>query len=424
MGSTTTLRATERGKVRQIQWRRQGALALLLASVSMGRAGELMIESLRSDGELVFRTSDAGTTEHTYRVECATSLASAVWTTVRTVGGVGAAASVTNPVALQGDAAFYRVIATSNLSSFVDGPYMVIDVSGGAAATNYPVAHYGSSVDVPGGVTNDVYKTSSILLRRIPAGAFTMGSPTNELGHWNDETRHPVTLTKDFYLGVFEVTQKQWQRVMGTWPSYFHDASCRDTRPVEQASYYDIRENPANSDDAAVDWPNNRAVNADSFMGRLRAKTGLATLDLPTESQWEYACRAGTGTALDSGKNLTNVKSCPNMSEVGRYWYNGGSNYAANGDTSGGTAKVGSYLPNQWGLYDMHGNVWEWCLDWYATYPGTATDPAGAASGSTRVKRGGNWSDDAGACRSAFRSSSSPSNQYANFGLRLSWTLP
>jgi formylglycine-generating enzyme required for sulfatase activity len=142
-------------------------------------------------------------------------------------------------------------------------------------------------------------------------------------------------------------------------------------------------------------------------MGRLRARTGKA-FDLPTESQWEYAGRAGTTTALNSGKNLTAIESCPNMSEVGRYWYNGGSGYTQNGDTSVATAKVGSYLPNAWGLYDIHGNVWEWCLDWFPGY-----------EGSSRVGRGGSWGYYAGYCRVAFRYYSYPDLASDDIGFRV-----
>lgn len=267
--------------------------------------------------------------------------------------------------------------------------YMVVDLSGGTNAVSYPVSYM---ANIPIGGWSDEYKTTKMVFRRIPAGTFMMGAPTNELGYASTETQHQVTLTQPFYIGVFEVTQKQWERVMGTWPSYFTNASCRDTRPVEYVSDCQIRENINDYEDPAVDWPNNSTVNSNSFMGRMRAKTGKA-FDLPTESQWEYAGRAGTTTALNSGKDLTSRFQCPNVAEVGRSWYNGPNTYGytQSVDTFGGTAKVGSYLPNAWGLYDIHGNVREWCLDWYGTYPGTVSDPVGALTGSFRVTRGGSW---------------------------------
>jgi formylglycine-generating enzyme required for sulfatase activity len=288
--------------------------------------------------------------------------------------------------------------------------YMVVDLSGGPSASSYPVSYLDA---VPAGGWTDEYKTTKLVLRKIPEGSFTMGSPTNELGRWDDEAQHSVTLTKDMYMGVFEVTQKQWERVMGDWPSYFNNASYRDSRPVEQRSWNDIR---------GGTWPGGQP-GAGTFMQRISARTGLA-FDLPTESQWEYACRAGTTTALNSGKNLTTTTNCPNMAEVGRYWYNGGSGYSSGGDTNGGSAKVGSYLANAWGLYDMHGNVWEWCLDWYGPYPGAVSDPAGAASGSFRMKRGGGWSNNARYCRSANRSYGAPVGRSDGLGFRISRTLP
>ncbi len=295
------------------------------------------------------------------------------------------------------------------------GEYMVIDVSAGASARTYPVSYLAA---VPAGGWTEEYKTNRLVMRRIPAGTFTMGSPAGELGRFDDETQHKVTLTKDFYIGVFEVTQRQWERVMGEWPlSVFSNTNVRSTRPVDYSTYDEIR-----GRSAGACWPMDSAVDGASFIGKLRQKTGLATLDLPTESQWEYACRSGKGTALNSGRNLTDTQSCPNVAQVARYYYSGGGNPTE--DLSGGTAAVGSYLPNSWGLYDMHGNVWEWCLDWYGVYPGTATNPEGAHSGERRMLRGGGYFNQAMRCRSAVRSAISPNYLHGDNGLRLVRTVP
>ncbi len=274
--------------------------------------------------------------------------------------------------------------------------YLVVDLETGT---------FRSSASSPN-LSDDTCRTTELWLRWIPAGTFTMGSPEDELGRESDEVQHKVTLTEGYYIGVFEVTQKQWELLMGGNPSAYKG----DTRPVEYVSYNDIR-----GRDKGVGWPTGgHAVDEGSFLEKLRSKTGLA-FDLPTEAQWEYACRAGTTTALNSGKNLTAVEECPNMAEVGRYWYN-------RSDGKGGYdehTKVGSYLPNAWGLYDMHGNVWEWCLDW-CDYPASAvTDPQGAVSGSYRVERGGSWYIDAQLCRSAGRSIHAPSYRDFSSGFRV-----
>ena len=189
-------------------------------------------------------------------------------------------------------------------------------------------------------------------------------------------------------------------------------------RPVEEVTYNMIR-----GSSAGAMWPASNSVDANSFLGKLRAKTGVE-FDLPTEAQWEYACRAGTTTALNSGKDLTAWESCTNMAEVGRYNYNGGQDYSHWCDPSAGTANGGSYRPNAWGLYDMHGNVWEWCLDWYETKgPAAVTDPKGDSFGSGRVLRGGSWNYAAAYCRSAKRYGGDPVGTYAALGFRLAWIL-
>jgi formylglycine-generating enzyme required for sulfatase activity len=281
---------------------------------------------------------------------------------------------------------------------------------------------------VPPGGWTDEHKTTKLVLRRIPATTpdFTMGGRSTDYPGASDAGLHQVTLTQDFYIGVFEVTQRQWELVMGNKPSYFNNPSYYQTRPVEQVSYFDIRENTNNSA-ISPNWPATNAVHADSFMGKLRGKTGLTGFDLPTESQWEYACRAGTDTALNSGYNLTNPgDNDPQMNVVGRYYYNGPDTYGYDQgvETNGGTAAAGSYLANAWGLYDMHGNVWEWCLDWYGTYPGTVENPVGAASGSTRVIRGGSWYYFANGCSSAYRNGLWPGYRYDRLGFRAALAPP
>ena len=202
---------------------------------------------------------------------------------------------------------------------------------------------------------------------------------------------------------------------MGNWPSYLINPSYRDSRPVEMVRYDDIR-----GTGAGTNWPTDGNVDTNSFMGLLRAKTGLA-FDLPTEAQWEHVCRAGTTNALNSGNDLTTTSNCPNMDVVGRYHYNhpGGYSSSLSVGTDGGTAKAGSYLPNAWGLYDMHGNVWEWCLDWYESAPAGALDPPGPALGSYRVNRGGSWSGYARYCRSAIRRIVTPTSRSDYYGFRV-----
>ncbi|MDR2674837.1 MAG: SUMF1/EgtB/PvdO family nonheme iron enzyme [Opitutaceae bacterium] len=236
-------------------------------------------------------------------------------------------------------------------------------------------------------------------------GAFQMGSPAGEAGRWTDETLHAVTLTQPYYIGVFEITQKQWQLVMGANPSW----SFGDRNPVEGVSYENIR-----GDAAGAGWPASDAVDAGSFFGRLRARTGLP-LDLPTEAQWEYAARAGTATALNSGQDL-DARAYAGLDALGRHLYN---QLDGQGGFDRRHTAAGSYLPNAWGLYDMHGNVREFCLDWYGALPAApATDPAGPAAGTTRVTRGGGWDSIEDECRSAARGLLEPFDDTPATGLR------
>ncbi|MBR6021745.1 MAG: SUMF1/EgtB/PvdO family nonheme iron enzyme [Kiritimatiellae bacterium] len=266
-----------------------------------------------------------------------------------------------------------------------EAPYIVVDLSAGSGeGAVYPVTCLGS---VPDGGWSEEYKTTKLVLRRIEPGTFKMCG------------RYQTTLTKPYYMGVFEVTQKQYELVTGGNPSKHKG----DQRPVEYVTWNTIR-----GKSGTYNWPTSSEVDANSFMGRLRARTELE-FDLPTEAQWEYACRAGTTTDLNNGKNLTTAASWdPALDEVGRFWQN-------KSDGKGGYSEhttVGSYMPNSWGLYDMHGNVYEWCLDWYGSLADGATDPEGPSSGSERVIRGGCWRNDPQEHTSSHRRGYEPSDGY------------
>ncbi|HON48075.1 MAG TPA: SUMF1/EgtB/PvdO family nonheme iron enzyme [Kiritimatiellia bacterium] len=251
----------------------------------------------------------------------------------------------------------------------------------------------------PVGGWTDQHKTTQMVFRKISAGSFTMGSASGQPG----ETQHAVTLTRDFYLGIFEVTQKQWEEIRGTKPSFFTG----DTLPVERVYYSDIR---GNND--GKNWPADNKVDYDSFMGRLRPKSPVVSAaDLPTEAQWEYACRAGT----------TGDYAGP-VDALG--WHAGNTAPAR-------TQVVGSKQPNPWGLYDMHGNVWEVCLDWYKMDLGAAaqTDPAGPDGVGPRlpplrVMRGGAYNEPAEGLRSAIRQNMIATNQLAGGGSATNLALP
>ena len=286
--------------------------------------------------------------------------------------------------------------------------YIAIDLSGGTAATHYPIEYL---EDVPDGGWSDEYKTSKLVLRHIPAGSFVMGGRNTDYPGAVNTNLHMVTITHDFYMGVFEVTQRQWELVMGTRPSNFTNDTCYATRPVESVSYQDIR-----GKDKGLRWPQSMDVDDTGFMGLLRRKVGMNGFDLPTESQWEYACRAGTTTALNSGKDITDWSgtgiASAEAEAVARY---GGNSSAGTVDTGvkvidrnagvdKGTAAVGSYRPNGWGLYDMHGNVWEFCLDECYDDAEGAVDPVGKALGlGLRVYRGGSYENSPVGIRSANR---------------------
>ncbi len=274
------------------------------------------------------------------------------------------------------------------------GKCVILDLSPGPGAASYS---YEYSDSFPSDLLdNEEYKTVKLVLARISAGTFSMGSPEDEIGRFSNETAHSVTLSKDFYVGVFEITQVQYENVMGENPSRYEG----DSRPVETVSWNKVR---------GGTWPSG-SPSASSFAGLLSEKCGL-TFDLPTEAQWEYACRAGTETALNSGLNLTTPAYCPNLDLLGWYTYN---------SFEEKHREVGEKTPNTWGLYDMHGNVWEWCLDYYADYTDQAqNDPVGASEGEARLIRGGSWSYYAMNCRSASRNYIGSAGGFDNLGFRI-----
>jgi formylglycine-generating enzyme required for sulfatase activity len=240
---------------------------------------------------------------------------------------------------------------------------------------------YGEKLGLEAVITNSI----GMKLVLIPPGEFMMGSPESddEAGD-NEKPPHEVKITKPFYLGGHEVTQEQYEKVMGENPSNFKGAG----NPVERVSWNDAAE----------------------FCKRLSAEEGK-TYRLPTEAEWEYACRAGTTTWFSFGDD---------EESLGEYaWYRD--------DSEGKTHPVGGKKPNAWGLDDMHGNVWEWCQDWYdgAYYKTSSTDdPPGPETSSVRVFRGGGWWNSARFCRAAFRGGNEPQYRSGNLGFRVAAVAP
>jgi len=238
----------------------------------------------------------------------------------------------------------------------------------------------------PKTITNSI----GMKLVLIPKGTFMMGSPIEEEGADNDQEQHQVTIGKDYYLGVTEVTQGQYEKVMGTNPSYFQKRVIRKSDssmyPVEQVSWEDAVEFCKKLSDLPEEKKAGRAYR------------------LPTEAEWEYACRAGSKAAYSFGANSKTL-----------------GDYAWFVDNSGEqTHPVGEKKANAWGLYDMHGNVWEWCSDWYDEYSkGAVSDPSGPSEDVYRVIRGGGWYNVAADCRSAVRYWDDPLDRGKDLGFRL-----
>lgn len=298
---------------------------------------------------------------------------------------------------------------------------------------------YNREGDLPEGIASDLYRTRKMVFRRIPAGGatFTMGSPTaewNATGYANNgwagiETQHSVSFTKDFYMGVFEVTQKQWLNVHGSFPNA--QSFSGDTIPVARVDTWNhIRCNEGDCGSWPVDgrYPQNT-----HFLGKLRTKAGGTRVvypnhtsyytvtgngyDIPTEAQWEFACRAGTTTAFYNGTAYSGGDTVSGLEKIA--WYSANSGNAPH--------RVGELRPNSWGLYDMIGNVMEWTRDsgypatmddgWYGT---DRTDPEGPTYTGRRIMRNGGYNHTAQRCRAAFRKANDWGGVfYDNLGFRV-----
>ena len=309
----------------------------------------------------------------------------------------------------------------------IPGVYMRVDLDGSQTAESYPVAYtlVGPSTDVAGHANNTADMDRYLWLRSVGSTApvtYTQGSTT--LGSLIDnpgtaEVVRQVTLSEGFFAGVFPVTHAQYVRVIDKNSASSNNGG--KYAPANFVSYEDVRGSVAEG----VNWPNtlHDTVGENSFLHALRARTGLE-FDLPTEAQWEYLCRAGTDTDFNDGSNLsptnyyidatlyTNTQYDVHLAELG--WFKGNANGVAH--------TVGQKNPNAWGLYDCHGNVMEWCLDWSDPLDASAiTDPTGPESSSKtkRVIRGGSRSDSASGCRSAARNSDTPTTRSNLRGFRL-----
>jgi formylglycine-generating enzyme required for sulfatase activity len=318
---------------------------------------------------------------------------------LRITGDVGSACTIQWATNLYGTTNWQFL---TNLTPLSSSPYLVAE----ANAVTAPRFYRAFAQQVP---TTVVPELNMVW---IPCGTFVMGSPTSEAERFSDETQHTVTLTKGFYMGKYAVTQGEYLALMGSNPSYFTTEDYYGNpippdlnRPVEQVSWID-----------ATNYCAHLTVQ-EQAAGRLPAGW---VYRLPTESEREYACRAGTTTAFHYGNALHGGMA--NFYDYYEYDASIGDIYVSNPAVPWlpRTTTVGSYQPNAWGLYDMHGNVWEWCQDWYGSYPsGTVADPQGPASGSARVIRGGCWSIVGRDCRSAGRNGGIPSDGDGGLGFRV-----
>ena len=323
------------------------------------------------------------------------------------------------------------------------GLYMVLDLAQAKAGNAAGAVSYCNAPDLGANGWSDTYKTTKLVMRRIPAGTFMMGAPSNELGnatnadHPAREKQRVVTISQPFWISVFEVTQKQLETVLGSREAilpytYLTNDTYYAKRPVDRINYNTLR---GTSDGAQ--YPTKTSVDSNSVLGSFQALLdGAIAFDLPTEAQWEYACRAGAATAFcNGGTPMESSASYDNYANAVARWRSSTTVTDANCgslDTTVGTAEVGSYLPNAWGLYDMHGNVAEWTRD-YGVLDVLDCDPdtdpvfpsSRAVSGFFRSIRGGDYTAAAlgnrQCLRCAARAIANPGTNAANthHGIRL-----
>ena len=323
----------------------------------------------------------------------------------------------------------------------LDNPpdYMVVDIS---AAAQPNTQRYYPRVDfLPGGLLeNDDYRESSLVMRKVPAAGveWTMGSIAETGRNAARETSHKVRLDANYYLGVFPVTQSQYALVKSgatrPSPSCFQYEADKKMRPVENICWNEIRcSNGETSGAATYFWPN--APHGNSFLGRLRTKTGIP-FDMPSEAQWEFACRAGNGEGKwGDGSDYLSSTTDANLAALACYGRANIQNQVAEGDTTwsaadGGTMPVGTHAPNAWGFYDMNGNVFELCLDWFEdditghggainVNPAAPANNLSGSAGTYRVWRGGSYRHGASGCRAAARSEAIVNGRYNICGVRV-----
>lgn len=288
-------------------------------------------------------------------------------------------------------------VVTADVTPYAptDPMYLVIDLSAGPEATSYPSRYSFTAPDL----TDDTCRTTELWLKRVPAGTFTMGKGT---GGSDALAAHAVKLSKPFYMAVFPTTQKQWERVMGTWPSYFTNADYRDVRPVEQVLWSDVRGHGG--------WYSAGTPGASTFIGKLRSRSGISGVEIPSNAQWEYVCRAGTTGDYYFNGEAGQVRTYARTAD-----WNGTFTKDPECDLTAGTAKVGSYPANPWGFYDFYGNVCQMVPDgasaanWSGlTFPDLTVDPRWAFESDKNytfagIRCGSNWMENPGQVFSARR---------------------